>query len=561
MFLTNEKYENMLAKEQFLKIQELTLEEIQQYLPDGHVDKITKEFVLPKYWHVVVTEENKEILSKWRFTNSKYSLSVGQITGIHEFGTKEHNPICSREGFGIEITFEQFKKYVLKESVDTEVKPIEKWSVGSYVVFCKNDTGKNIILNKPYEIKEKSNQKNIHIIDEDNNINYTDGTSEYYIIKWFPTLEEAEAFSKELLEPKPLKSEVEQPYVAKEMKKQVVHCTSKEEWDFLCDKIQPGSKDVWRWANEFGYCKRIDVLSHSQTLKHFQASPGNQILSFQEWLDLNDYTFSEETSKPVDKPFEFNKWYKFLENGLVFITSETTGYGFNDKNQWFVRTEGSWALEEMLPATSSEVSEKLIAYAKEKYPVGTVIKSALKNDPNPTETTVTSIGSLDKAAGRQIMWNGSGVGFLFDDGRWAEIVSTPVEESKEFNRNWYVEVNSQEEADKVFDWLEAQGEIVDRNWNTFCSLWEYIIYVKPEKKWVLTCISNVKKGDVQKQLSEIIKGYKSTEEELSHVFDTNECLRIEIQELIDQRDLKLWVDSSKPKSLLDGIELIEVPEI
>lgn len=95
------------------------LSEIQEYLPDGHPDKIIKEFVSAPNWWIAVTEENKDVLSKWRSS----TLSVGKLCGMCKWNTGEiikgHNPInrvsSSSYSFGNEITFEQFKKYVLKE--------------------------------------------------------------------------------------------------------------------------------------------------------------------------------------------------------------------------------------------------------------------------------------------------------------------------------------------------------------------------------------------------------------------------------------------------------------
>lgn len=78
-----------------------------------------KEFVLPEYWHVLVTEENVDVLSKWRFERDypKFKLKVGHITGFSSWkNSKQHNPANGVISFGSEITFDQFKKYVLKET-------------------------------------------------------------------------------------------------------------------------------------------------------------------------------------------------------------------------------------------------------------------------------------------------------------------------------------------------------------------------------------------------------------------------------------------------------------
>lgn len=87
-----------------------------------------KKNIYKEAWYVIVTEENKDVLRKWR--GCTY-LSVGHICGMCKSYngrlSKEHNPknLIKKDGdydFGEEITFEQFKKYVLKEENMVEEK-------------------------------------------------------------------------------------------------------------------------------------------------------------------------------------------------------------------------------------------------------------------------------------------------------------------------------------------------------------------------------------------------------------------------------------------------------
>jgi hypothetical protein len=99
------------------------LETVEDFLKNG-VWILQKEFRLPKNWYVVVTEENRDLLSKWRFDDNENKLDVGDNCGIvktpHRF-TKAHSSSgCIKDldglwsyDFGQEITFEQFKKHVL----------------------------------------------------------------------------------------------------------------------------------------------------------------------------------------------------------------------------------------------------------------------------------------------------------------------------------------------------------------------------------------------------------------------------------------------------------------
>jgi hypothetical protein len=85
--------------------------------------KVETAFALPKNWHIIVTPENRGVVSKWRMEHIKNShtiidlgLAVGCCSGSN---TRDHNPSTNLVGqnydFGIEITFDQFKQYVLKD--------------------------------------------------------------------------------------------------------------------------------------------------------------------------------------------------------------------------------------------------------------------------------------------------------------------------------------------------------------------------------------------------------------------------------------------------------------
>lgn len=89
--------------------------EIQDYLPDNHVDKFKPEFVLPEKWHVIVTKDNiKYFKSLPNYTH----LNLGTYTSITSIDNG-WDTINLRKDYQ-EITFEQFKKYILKQdNMDT----------------------------------------------------------------------------------------------------------------------------------------------------------------------------------------------------------------------------------------------------------------------------------------------------------------------------------------------------------------------------------------------------------------------------------------------------------
>lgn len=104
--------------------EECPLSEIQQYLPAGHPNK---EFILPEKWCVLRdTKEKGGILSEWANKDSGTSLhgGCGDRNYIHSDNIdKTSSPRSGKKTLGYtEITFEEFKKYVLKQGgMDKEI--------------------------------------------------------------------------------------------------------------------------------------------------------------------------------------------------------------------------------------------------------------------------------------------------------------------------------------------------------------------------------------------------------------------------------------------------------
>lgn len=111
------------------KLKIYTLEEFKEAYEN--MKKPEPAFTLPEAWYVRVTLQNQAELSEWR----KVTLPIGYVTGMYDWGVghtintsgirKEHNPRPD-SNWKNEITFEQFKKYVLKE--EEFVLP-KKWKV------------------------------------------------------------------------------------------------------------------------------------------------------------------------------------------------------------------------------------------------------------------------------------------------------------------------------------------------------------------------------------------------------------------------------------------------
>jgi len=106
-----------------------TEEEIEEYERFGGPFDVTdyNPFILPKNWHIIVTEENAEDVLKWRFEKNYLDkdkvIYLDNLVGIcvtsYDSYEKGHNLKYDIKGdsydFGIEITYPQFKKYVLNK--------------------------------------------------------------------------------------------------------------------------------------------------------------------------------------------------------------------------------------------------------------------------------------------------------------------------------------------------------------------------------------------------------------------------------------------------------------
>ncbi len=109
---------------------------------------IEDDFVLPKKWCIAVTKENKEILGKWRSAGPIEIMSMESniIYGYIESGCG----YWSEKSKYSEITFDQFKKYVLKES-DTRIPGGECMNYKSVIkvtLSAKNKNNEEIVIPK-----------------------------------------------------------------------------------------------------------------------------------------------------------------------------------------------------------------------------------------------------------------------------------------------------------------------------------------------------------------------------------------------------------------------------
>lgn len=98
-----EKYYNFVDSKKDISV--YTFEEFKKtYLEE--------EFVLPKRWCIKVTNENRDILNNYRINIKKFSIEPIRFNYIYPDGSGDSFIIPNTK----EITFEEFKKYVLKNN-------------------------------------------------------------------------------------------------------------------------------------------------------------------------------------------------------------------------------------------------------------------------------------------------------------------------------------------------------------------------------------------------------------------------------------------------------------
>ena len=321
-------------------------------------------------------------------TEALHGLKVGQIYEVRD----------KRIGkYGYPATG-QFKPST-KEAFEAQNKPksIGKWSIGTYGVVI-NSTNKNFpigFIDKivPTNYHKKVEFENYKSYDPEN-LEYSDGLE----FEWFATLTEAEEFAKTLISPSKFKVgdaiqanpggheyeengleiysaisylKVNSVTIGKCTKityskrhqcywykidnysnmftedcitlaepviesKQVVHCKTQEEWDFVSNKID------YKFLTKFelGNKDTINPVLHSCESKSFYEKLGEyQVLSFQEWCDLNGYKMKKTRFKTGDyvvslRPeylstvsIKFNYCYiQYKDGDKISIDSGTTMY-------------------------------------------------------------------------------------------------------------------------------------------------------------------------------------------------------------------------------------------
>jgi hypothetical protein len=85
------------------------------YFDKDDLELLTDEFILPEKWCVKVGDPaTKSVFDKWRRSNTTYSGYAGSVGYLNQNGFFSSEKL----NMGVEMTFEQFKTHVLKETME-----------------------------------------------------------------------------------------------------------------------------------------------------------------------------------------------------------------------------------------------------------------------------------------------------------------------------------------------------------------------------------------------------------------------------------------------------------
>jgi len=240
-------------------------------------------------------------------------------------------------------------------------------------------------------------------------------------------------------------------------------------WEMKATNIRPVTKDEREWLDlcikEGKFVDKPDKIKEGfkvdDWVEHIDSSDPKpeQIIGFhsngclslkgkkREHCYIKDYRLAtpEEIASVEKSKFEIGKWYKLKNSSgtkfLGYIDKKNHYYGFGPTGKWIESDLVKPDHSKYIQATDSEVKDRLLFYAKEKYPVGSFYKCFVNKDK--CEIRFDDVQFTDNLDGIV----DSDIGYIYHDGKWAEI----VEESKPKNDTWCIQI-TKENREVVKKW-------------------------------------------------------------------------------------------------------------
>lgn len=411
-----------------------------EYWTDEMLEDVEEEFKLPEKWYIKIDHQNYKLVGDWFLMND------------HQIGINDLNKECYYNWYFkyprlshytatrdkphmdyTEITFDQFKKYVLK-SESTPVKENKiVWLNGRWYRILNNwwgkfetihNSGKRIKFSESITAsgKYEATPKNIDLISE---------------IELLTDLSEIQQY---LPENHPDKIKKRTKKVEDLKYPDVVHCSSKEQRDkinsFAILKAYEGDK--WYLTG-----------AHGVDDKPYTNKPKTRYVNY----EFSDIIFPEEK---VVKEWSSSGYvvllnrYMGIVKGTISRIKHDYGHGVtishaiyngdpanltkDSECRWFPTLEEAQAFsDELLGKNKVETKpmlskEELLAEAKRKYPVGTRFNAARGNR---AEYTVKKDSIFRYSDDNAVCIEDYGNGTVYFEGEWGEITYKPSVQEKE----------------------------------------------------------------------------------------------------------------------------------
>lgn len=168
-------------------------------------------------------------------------------------------------------------------------------------------------------------------------------------------------------------------------------------------------------------------------MKTFEITK-EQILELANESSFTKATLNKMFPQAFESELEVGKWYKTKNGHLKFFVDEGTAYGFDMIGNWnevgkgyrySFRSDNYWT-----PATDKEVETALIAEAKRKYTLGCKIKKLDNFYYGSSNLIIDDLTKIqyEKASNQLAIKDKKGFWIcIFKNGKWAEIISEPIE--------------------------------------------------------------------------------------------------------------------------------------
>lgn len=317
---------------------EITLEQFKEFIMNEPVKTETIE--TEKDWSKATEEEILAEAKRKYPVGTKYrGVCSNLIEGVVNADYDVRKPFKNDE-----IVLDAGKDYLFYKNRWAEIislpetkvkedasKSIEEWSVGSYAVALKDKINWSMTQKGDiYEITNIGIATNLTKSCPGLSFSTPKLDTEF---KWFATKHEAEEFAKTLVEPvkcgNGILDAIEKP--SKQPLKQVVHCKTQEEWDFVLSKLpstcllSAQSDGFKEYIEENPSGIAVNTVNCEWSDLEWWKEEGYQVISFQEWCDLNGYKM-EKSKQEILKEFaeKYPPGTKVKSpDGIEFIISTT----------------------------------------------------------------------------------------------------------------------------------------------------------------------------------------------------------------------------------------------